>query len=432
MRAATMRAATASAREPRGERTLMGIGPEFIRREIIADGVSGTLDGVPLERMDRTPSSPIVVEPQAVLPSATVRMSQPSQARTVQVPVAPSATVVLPAHQPSAAGAPSTRLDSLVSARFFQEGEQQEAKNWEDSPLVIEPFPDEEPPKISSFDRVPRHRAPLLVTTFLLGTGLVIGLAIEGADAGVAREWLANEAGPRAVAVWHRAKDGLALRLTPQSTTDSARAMADPAQAPAPGVVAATAPAANPVAPVGPTGSAAAEPGITSPPPGVSPAPASKSSDEKANEDLWAPLVAAPSAPRRSDKLITSRPQVPELWHHSLTSQPRATEGVTARVQLAPHSADEQTGASGAAVASTEPASSPEARDEARHGVVWSPAKQRLVPVEAASAEVPVAQAPGTDSPRASDIDQRAAKTAEAKSADKDVLPLDEEAHATY
>jgi len=405
----------------------MGIGPEFIRREIVADGVSGTLDGVPQERMDRTPSSPIVVEPQAVQPSATVRMPVQAPARTVQVPLAPAATVVLPAQQRSPAGAPSTRLDSLVSARFFQEGEQQEAKNWEDSPLVNEPFPDEEPPKISSFDRVPRHRAPLLVTTFILAIGLVIGLAIEGADAGVAREWLAKEAGPRAVAVWHRAKNGLALRLTPESTADSARAMADPAQAqaPAPGVVAAAAPAVSPAAPDGEKdNTAAVAPGTAAAPPAATSAAAT---DSSSNEDLWAPLVAAPPAPRRSDKLVTSRPQAPELWHHSLAAQPHAPEVAGVRAQLARNPVDQGTSA-GVTAPSTEPAASPEPRDEARHGVVWSPARQQLVPVEAATAQVRAAPAPVTDHPAAAVTDDRSA----AKGADKDVLPLDEEAHATY
>src|SRR3569832_117755 len=200
-----MSAATASAREPRGERTLMGFGPEFFRREIVADGVAGTLDGVPHERMDRTPSSPIVVEAQAVTPAPTVRIPVPAAARTVQLSAAPAATVVLeggrpaPGEQPAPEKGPSLRLNSLISGRFFQEGEQQEAKNWEDSPLVNEPFPDEVPPKISSFDHVPRHRAPLIVTTFLPGTALVIGLAVEGAGSRAARAWLATEAVPRAV-----------------------------------------------------------------------------------------------------------------------------------------------------------------------------------------------------------------------------------------
>src|SRR3569623_3852661 len=94
-----MRAATAAAREPRGERTLRGTGPEFIRREIVADGVSGTLDGAPHERMDRTPSSPIVVEAQAVTPAPTVRMPVPAAARTVQQTAAPAPTDVMPVEQ---------------------------------------------------------------------------------------------------------------------------------------------------------------------------------------------------------------------------------------------------------------------------------------------------------------------------------------------
>jgi len=401
----------------------MGIGPEFIRREVIADGVSGTLDGVPQERMDRTPSSPIVVEPAAVLPSPTVRTPIKSPAREGQRSVSPAATVVLPVEQPLPAGTPSTRLDSIVSARFFKEGEQQEANGWEDSPLTIEPFPDEEPPKISSFDRVPHHRAPLLVTTFLLGTGLVIGLAVEGADAGAARAWLASEAGPRAVEVWHRAKAGLAIHLTPESSVASARAMAGPAQLAAP--VIAPAALTAPAAPEAPEAAAAAvAPAAVAVAPAATVKPA-QAADEPStsNVDLWAPLVAAPPAPRRSDKLITSRRQAPELWHRAAEAQARPAVAV-ARLEETTPGAERAALAAPADEAKT---AASEGRVEPRHGLVWSPAQQRLVPAESASAEVPATAMPSRND------EQRAGNAGDgSKGPDKDVLPLDDEAHATY
>ena len=409
-----MRAATASAREPRGERTLMGIGPEFIRREVIADGVSGTLDGVPQERMDRTPSSPIVVEPQAVLPSPTVRMAVPAPARTVQLSLAPGARI--DSEPPPPAGTPSRRLDSLISARFFQEGEQQEANNWEDSPLVNEPFPDEEPPKFSSFDRVPHRRGPLLVTTFLLGTGLVIGLAVEGASAGAARSWLAAEAGPRAVEAWHRAKSGLAMRLTPESTNSSAQAMAAPAMATGAPALAPATPAAAPDAPAAPSAAVAA-----TVPAGSQPATAG--AESASAEDLWAPLLAAPPAPRSSGKLITSRPKPAELWHHS-DARTRPTVALAPSGDAPPRGSDERL----AAAPSTEPGSAEPgengSRAEPRHGLVWSPAKQQLVPVVPAAAEMPAQGA----QPESVNAEDGVAGTG----SDKDVLPLDDSAHATY
>jgi hypothetical protein len=422
-----MRAATASAREPRGERTLMGIGPEFIRREAVADGVSGTLDGVPQERMDRTPSAPIVVESRAVVPSPTVRIPLPVPERTVQLSVAPNATAELPVEPPLPAGAPSPRLDSLVSARFFQEGEKQEANGWEDSPLTTEPFPDEEPPKISSFDRVPRRRGPLLVTTFLLGAALVAGLAAEGADAGAARAWLAKEAGPRAVQAWQRAKSGLAMRLTPESTNASARALAAPAQ-PAPATVPAESGAPAPVAST----------------------PSSATVAPPAEGTSGAPLVAAPAAPRVPGKLITSRPKPGEIWHGAVAAtlppksdpMPRGLDRASADEprtlarqsgSAAPTAPGEENTAG--AAPSTEPTPTAlETRVEPRHGLVWSPDRQGLVPAEPASAELPT----NDPAPRPAGVGNAATsrgpddRAATSRGTDKDVLPLDEQAHATY
>jgi len=379
-----MRAATASAREPRGERTLMGIGPEFIRREIVADGVSGTLDGVPHERMDRTPSSPIVVEAQAVTPAPTVRMPVPAAARTVQLSAAPAPTVVLPVEQAAPEKGPSLRLNSLVSGRFFQEGEQQEAKNWEDSPLVNEPFPDEVPPKISSFDHVPRHRAPLIVTTFLLGTALVIGLAVEGAGTRAARAWLATEAGPRAVEVWNRAKTGLAMRLTTENTAASARAMAAPAASP-------EAPAPQPAAPP----AVAATPAAVAVPASAAPAARPERADATSTEDLWAPLVAAGPRPPITPHVRRAAPT------RANDDEPRAAGRADVR------SSDDEPGVAARA-------------ESPRRGLVWSPSEERLVPAQAASVDLPA-----TGEASRSDLGARV-------KGDKDVLPLDDEAHTTY
>lgn len=402
-----MRAATASAREPRGERTLMGIGPEFIRREIVSNGVSGTLDGVPQERMDRTPSSPIVVEPQAVAPAPTVRIPLPAPSRTVQLSVSPAPTVVLPVEQPTSG--PSLRLNSLISGKFFQEGEQQEAKNWEDSPLVNEPFPDEAPAKFSSFDHVPRYHGPLLVTTFLLGTALVIGLAVKGAGTGAARAWLATEAGPRAVQVWNRARTGLALRLTPESTAASARAMTAPAN---------TGAQAVPVA-------AATAPQVTAP---AATPPKEEKIDNASTEDLWAPLVAAGPAPpimphltRRLAANAAVNPIASDATARRAAESRRpvaeASKGVRPQRRAEPTEVDADE--VNLAALRTEPKTDDRA-EPPRKGLVWSPTEQRLVQAQPASVDSAVtAPRPETANPGA-------------KAADKDVLPLDDDAHTTY
>lgn len=412
-----MRAATATAREPRGERTLMGIGPEFFRREIVSSGVSGTLDGVPRERMDRTPSSPIVVEPQAVSSAPTVRMPVTSPARTVQL--SRGAAEALPAPT-STGGTPSRRLDSLMSARFFQEGEQQEANGWEDSPLVNEPFPDEEPPKFSSFDRVPHRRGPLIVTTFLLGTALVSGLALEGVGAGAARTWLATEAGPRAVGVWKTAKThletGLSLRLTPESTVASPRAMVAPAGTPS---------ASNAVVP--------APPAVAGGAPVVPSAGADTAGEPStADDDLWAPLIARPvvadvAIAHRS--ATTSRNSVEVHLRAAATPADASVHksGATPRAVAVPPETTASTGDE-EAVASSVPSSEPKpdelgGRAAPRRGQVWSPAQQRLVRVQPALANPPeTAEIPPT-------TDDKAGPSREG---DTGVLPLDDEPHTTY
>jgi len=404
-----MRAATAaSAREPRGERTLMGIGPEFIRREVISDEVSGTLDGVPHERMDRTPSSPIVVEPQAVAPSPTVRMPVPSTARTVQLSLAPAATIQLPMEEALPPGSPSRRLDSVVSGGFFREGERQEANNWEDSPLVDEPFPDEVPPKISSFDRVPRRHGPLIVTSFLLATALVVGVVMHGAGTRAMGAWLAAEAGPRALEVWNRAKTGLTMRLTPESTAASARAMAAPVSAPSPEVP--TAQATVAVSKVSPP----------STPPAATPAAA----EAPSTEDLWAPLVAATPAPppamhltRRAEENTASDRATSEAVARRFAPSRHAV--TTARAIEERSAAADETARASADVSADE-SSGPSAAP--RHGLVWSPSEQRLVPVQPASVDLSA----NSTQPRT------AATDSVGKSADKDVLPLDDDAHTTY
>jgi len=418
-----MRAATASAREPRGERTLMGIGPEFIRREIVSNGVSGTLEGVPRERMDRTPSSPIVVEPQAALPAPTVRIPVGAPARTVRLSRAATATIERAADARPArsltGGTPSRRLDSLVSARFFQEGEEQEANGWEDSPLVNEPFPDDEPPKFSSFDRVPRRRGPLLVTTFLLGIALVVGLAMEG-GAGPARAWLAAEAGPRAVGAWNTVKDrletGLSIRLTPESTAASSRAMVSPAAAAEPPAeapaqprpasaapsAAAVAPVVVPVAPASPEASAD-----------------SSSTESPSDEDLWAPLVARPATPDPAAvRRQASRNSVEVRLRRASAGEPVAAGAPsTATAPVAPREG------AGPTTPTIEPKPGEvEGRAEPRHGLVWSPEKQGLVPVQPAAASLPLT---GAQPPSVTD------DAASSRGSDKDVLPLDDEVHTT-
>lgn len=390
-----MRAATASAREPRGERTLMGIGPEFIRREFVSGEAAGTLDGVPQERMDRTPSSPIVVEPQAVSPARTVRVPLPTPARTMQVSLEPVASASREQTLPP--GRPSPRLDSFISSRFFQEGEQQEAKNWEDSPLVNEPFPDEEPPKFSSFDRVPRHHAPMIVTTFLLGIALVIGVAFEGGRSGAARALLATSAGSRAAEVWHRARtglgSGLALRLTPESTAASARAIAAPA---APGQMAVAAPVV------------AMAPAVATP--------------AAAPEAKAAPLPVE----RRREPDASARRSV-EARRPTLASKPDVAHVVAAPAMVERQVSPRASAAESAAPAPrTEPAPEGEGRAEApRRGLVWSPSQERLVPAQALTAELPAASA--TPSSKDDSAPQKPATTG-----DTDVLPLDDQSHTTY
>jgi hypothetical protein len=410
-----MRASAASAREPRGERTLIGIGPEFIRREMVANGVSGAFDGVPTERMDRTPSSPIVVEQHAVtpVPSPTIRMPVQNPERTMRLSVAPSRTVELPLHQNGPAPGRSTRLDSFISGRFFQEGEVQEANGWEDSPLAVDPLPEDLPPRISSFDRIPRHRAPLIVTTFILSVALVLGLAVHGAGAGAARAWLASEAGRRAMDVWNRAKSGLAMRLTPESTAASARAMAAPTL-PEPATPVAAAPAAPSSPLVVPEPAPAAEPAAAEV--AAQAPPVASASSESVTKPVQtgprppvalaarpirpvAPAVAEPSAPASlpENRIVGATPE-------PSSSTPAAPASIEQRAESSEPQAEPRT------------TNSDRQSEQPRRGMVWSPAQQRLVPAQPASMAAPAA-----DSPPAAPVDT-----------DKNVLPLDEEEHTTY
>lgn len=396
-----MRTSTASARDPRGERTLMGIGPEFLRREVVAEGVAGTLDCVPTERMDRTPSAPIVVEPQSVTPppAATMRIPIPTPARTVQMSI-PRRPTNDATDAPIAAGKPSMRLDSLVSGRFFQEGEQQEASGWEDSPLACEPSPDEEPPKVSSFDHVPRRRGPLIVTTFLLGLALVIGVAVKGSGAiASARTMLANEAGSRATGIWDRAKSGLALRLTPESTAATAQAMA---------------------APVLPAQPAAVE---------KAPVVAAPAAPDPRALVASAPVAAAPVAIKQPAR--APRPMVAMVRKAKPVAAPAIEDQGSAPVaattdNAVPRGAIEEAVAKAAPETEPQPAETARRAEAPRRGLVWSPSQQRLVPAEPA-ADVPAPDTTAQDTPsRAADSDSAP------KGADKDVLPLDDQAHATY
>jgi len=402
-----MRAAVASsARESRGERTLMGIGPEFIRRERAANDQANdrtndqddSLDCVPTERMDRTPSAPIVVEQQTARPAPTVRVPIGTTARTVQLSVAPPTTVSLPLEDAAAAPGRSRRLDSVISSGFFQEGERQEANGWEDSPLALEPPADEAPPAFSSFDRIPRKRAPLVVTTFILGIALVIGFAVTGVGA---RSWIATEAGQRAAQVLNRARSGLTIRLTPESTVASTRAMVSPVAAPMP-------------TPVPPPVSVAAAPVPAVP---VAAAPAAEAQPRR-------PLAARP-APART----AAPPVVAVARRQDPTNDPiDQTNDRKSGDSIAPSSVEKE-GIAVAAPVEARAIETPERRvvEPARRGVVWSPSEQRLVPAQQAADESPPAGIdPASDTTRpAGDTKKPSADT------DKTVLPLDDEAHTT-
>ena len=404
-----MRVAVASsARESRGERTLMGIGPEFIRRDRAAEPGSaakpGSNDCVPTERMDRTPSSPIVVEPQVARSAAapTVRVPISPTSRTVQLSVAPAATVQIPIEDAGVAPGRSRRLDSVISSGFFQEGERQEANGWEDSPLALEPSPEEAPPAFSSFDRIPRKRAPLVVTTFILGIALVIGFAVKGVGAGVARSWMATEAGQRVVDVLNKAKAGLTIRLTPESTVASTRAMANPATVSAPAEVPSPAPQPAPVSVATTTVPAAPLPQA------VPQAPA----EPKARR----PLALAP---RSSASRVATPPAVAAITHGDRPSGER----------IAPASVEKE-GLAVAAPAEARATDTPERPvvEPARRGVVWSPSEQRLVPAQQAAAGAPPAdgELPSAPTKPGVDINKPAGDN------DKTVLPLDDEAHTTF
>src|ERR1700710_2278465 len=110
-----------TARDFRADRTLMGIGPlGYGHGQPAAAAASRVSDGVPTLRIEREPPQPIVVDPRA----GVLRTQAP------EIPIDETAVVRV---------APR-RIDSVVSARFFQEGELQEANGWENSPLAQEPL----------------------------------------------------------------------------------------------------------------------------------------------------------------------------------------------------------------------------------------------------------------------------------------------------
>jgi hypothetical protein len=97
------------------------------------------------------------------------------------------------------------RLGTRTQA-FFRRGEELEATGFEnlphDDPTLV-------PPKLGfrSFDRVPRHRAPMLVAFLLLATALVLAfgwLAARDLPHGTARA--ADSMRARAFSEWARLK----------------------------------------------------------------------------------------------------------------------------------------------------------------------------------------------------------------------------------
>ena len=99
----------------------------------------------------------------------------------------------------------SLRLGSMTQA-FFRKGDQLEATGFEtlphDDPTLL-------PPKLGfrSFDRVPRHRAPMLIAFLLLATGAVVAfgwLSARDLPHGTAR--VAASIRARASSEWIRLK----------------------------------------------------------------------------------------------------------------------------------------------------------------------------------------------------------------------------------
>jgi len=158
------------------------------------------------------------------------------------------ASPVPPPPPPAAlAVAGEPRRESVVSAQFFQEGERQEALGWKDSPLVTNATLSDAPVEFSSFDRVPKRRGPLVMTTVVVATALLAGLGAEAFRGNSAHAWVAAHAGPQATHVWGRARSewvtlkarGMALTggksasaATPASASVSTAAMATPRNVP--------------------------------------------------------------------------------------------------------------------------------------------------------------------------------------------------------
>lgn len=144
------------------------------------------------------------------------------------------------------------RPDSVVSARFFQEGDRQEALG-RDLSLSSEAAQSPAPVKFSSFDRVPRRRGPLVLTTVVLAIAVLAGLGADGIRRRSAHAWLAAHAGPRAAGVWRKAQADLVnlkarvvtMRDTETPGTAEAQATTIAPVAPSEPAVASVAPAAS-------------------------------------------------------------------------------------------------------------------------------------------------------------------------------------------
>ena len=85
----------------------------------------------------------------------------------------------LPVPPPPPSAALEPRRESVVSAQFFREGERQEALGWKDSPLAGDATSSEAPVEFSSFDRIPKRRGPLVITTVVVAIALLAGLGAE-------------------------------------------------------------------------------------------------------------------------------------------------------------------------------------------------------------------------------------------------------------
>jgi hypothetical protein len=80
---------------------------------------------------------------------------------------------------------PSVRLvrpAMTVTQKFFVDGEAQEARQWEGSPLAQDDLSDKEALAFDSFDSVPRRRSPVLIVAVLVMVGLGTAATMKALD----------------------------------------------------------------------------------------------------------------------------------------------------------------------------------------------------------------------------------------------------------